>query len=136
MKGFAGLPSRKVTLTREDGATIELDLTPTPPGFSELVDRHMPPPYLFVNGQPSDTMDPKLAPEHMLRKNLVLLGKSLGDQMETPWPKELSTKNLEAYAKSLLDEFTNANLVIGDMNALIRELGVLNRGGGKPPKAG
>lgn len=136
MKAAFSAPSRvEVVLSRpgvdgQEGEKIKLLLSPSPIGFREYLEACLPRPVIFVNGRP-EGVDPKKGPGWSLDIQLVLLGKSLGDQVEAPFPATLDEAGLRAYVQSLRAEFERANLTTGDINQLLLGLERANAGLGK-----
>lgn len=136
MKAAFSAPSRvEVVLSRpgvdgQEGEKIKLLLSPSPIGFREYLEACLPRPVIFVNGRP-EGVDPKKGPGWSLDIQLVLLGKSLGDQVEAPFPATLDEAGLRAYVQSLRAEFERANLTTGDINQLLLGLERANAGMGK-----
>lgn len=134
---FAALPLHEVTLHR-DGPDGPLDqvvtLRPWPLGYPEYVSRVYPPPVIYRNLEPVE--DPKQASEYASNRALILLARSLGDQIDAKGPAGDGDRSAwHAYAVAIRDELSAANLVEGDVSLLIAEAMRVNRGGGKLPKA-
>lgn len=133
MKGFPAPPRQEVILKRntdQGETTLYLFLSPTPIGYSELLERVYPAPLFYVNSKPEGA-DPHRASEHYADKNLILLGKALGDQLSTPFPTSLQESTLKAYLVALKAELAEANLTSGDINLLLSGLAAVNKGLGK-----
>lgn len=136
MKAAFSAPSRvEVVLSRlgadgKEGEKIVLTLAPSPIGFREYLELVFPKPLFYLNGKP-EGLDPKKGPGWGADLQLILLGKSLGDQVDTPFPAQLDEAKLSAYVQGLRAEFERSNLTTGDLNRLLLGLEKANMGMGK-----
>ena len=130
MRGFSSHPSRTVKITRGE-QVVEFVVSPTPLGYTDLLVEVLPAPKAPERG----AVDPKLATKHSTRHVMLILAKSLGDQLDSRPPESRTVALWEAYADAVQAEFTAAHLVEGDLSAIITEINLLNRGHGDLPKA-
>lgn len=133
-QAFPSLPGRVVTITREadDGTTLSasFSLAPWPIGYAEYLSRVFPPPADYVELRPVER--PQEQREYQAQVGLLLLARSLGDQLDARAPgKAADRRDWEAYARAVQDELGAANLVDGDIIKLIGEASRVNRGAGK-----
>lgn len=141
---FTALPERVVTLTRDteevdaDGkpveTTISLTVRPYPAGYPQFVVAAYPAPTSYVNGEPVEVKAE--ANQHVFRTNAIILAKCLGDQLDAKPPTGNAARPAwDAYAVAVITEFSAANFVQGDIDALLQAMYLVNRGAGRLGKA-
>ena len=141
---FTSLPEHVVTLSRDTGevdaegkpvkVSAPFTLRPYPAGFPQFIANVYPAPTTFVNAEPVE--DKTKARTHELRTAIVLLARCLGDQIDAKAPVSGGTRAAwDDYAVAVLSEMTAANLVQGDIDALLAGMFLVNRGAGRLGKA-
>lgn len=144
MKAFTSVPVRQVVLTRVDADGADQQVTfqvqALTPGYTDLVQLWYPPkPKEYVDTKPVYTQEGREFHAGMVI--CILLAKALRDadptQIDTPEPpKGAPWEAWDAYAHAIQAEFVAANLVSGDINALVKAMNLANQGAGRPKKAG
>jgi hypothetical protein len=121
---------RTAEIKRGKDVVATFDLYPLPLGYAAHVDRMYPAPVEYVGNGVKNEARPIAAAvyQHNYKTMLILLAKSLQDQVETKPPTSDKRDAWEAYANALLAEFQEAGLVEGEVLQLRREMDAVNAG--------
>jgi hypothetical protein len=131
MRGFSGKPITEVALTHGD-ETVTFRVHPRPLGYHDLITAAMP--------EPTPALNQKAAPPALLaqwsaRVSFLMIAKALGDQLEAVAPPAGSPPAAwAAYADAVRAELEAANLVEGDLMAIMGAMAQVDRGVGTLPK--
>lgn len=135
------IPLKRTVEIKRGGETVAtFTVHPIPLGYAAYLDRVFPHPVEYVgNGVKQEPRPvPGATYEHNYQTMMLLIAKSLRDQMETQPPTSEKRPDWAAYAKAVQAEYSEAGLVEGDLILLRKEMELVNQGvAGKeaPPSA-
>jgi len=118
---FSSMPTKTLTLVRDGGESVTLEIRPYPASYGTWLKAEFPPPSLMVTsraGKNRVTDTDKLSEYNDLYV-FCLVAKSLGDQLDTK--RETFGKGKAgwlAFAKAVLEEFRAANFTDGEINEI------------------
>lgn len=122
-------PARVVTITRPNTDPVEVTLHPIPIGYMQHLETVYPQPVRFVNGEPQP--DPSRRSSWSIDTNLMVIARSMGDQMDTQPPTTSGAAEWAAYAKAVRAEFDSAGFTDGEIADLVTALQSVLRGTAK-----
>jgi len=124
--------TRRVRLVhggKEAEEVVELDVAPLPAGFIAFVQTVIPDPIEYLNGVPRG-VDQARMPRATWHRNLCLVARALGGQVDASAPVSSDPPAWTAYAERLEVELRDAGLTEGDVDQLIKEINRVNHGAG------